>query len=256
MRTMALFVVLVLVLPSGLRAQEDKQVRDRSHDANEELESGRLTLRFFNALTGKPVEGGKVSLKDIGEFVTDFDGKILFEPPAEDREIAVTFLAPGYITAEFGVETMNGSLAFNRFSVSPVLDVHQIRIVLDWGENPKDLDLHFKKDGGYHISFRDMHTLSDGTGTLDRDDTHGYGPETITVQDIAGTSRYECYVHNYSDRHDTQSNTLSHSRATVKLYGEGRLLRVFQVPKNVMGTTWRVFEFVGGSVNAIGTTTP
>ncbi len=256
MKTVALSIVLLLVLPLRMDAQDDKKVRDRSRDAIEELETGKLTLRFFNALTGKPVNGGHVVLKDIGEYVTDFDGKVLFDPPAEDGELAVAFRAPGYITSEFGIEVVNGSLSFNRFSVSPVLDVHKVRIVLDWGEEPRDLDLHFVKDGGYHISFRDMHSVADGTAGLDRDDTHGYGPETITVQDISAVNRYECYVHNYSDRHDEESNALSQSHATVKLYAEGRLVRVFQVSGNLQGTTWHVFEYSGGSVKALGTITP
>ena len=247
MRAIIVSAALLLIASVSMHAQDDKKVRDRSHDAIEELESGKLTLRFFNALTGRPVKGGHVSLKDIGDFVTDFDGKVVFEPPPEDGELAVAFRAPGFISAEFGVEVMNGS---------PILDIHQIRMVLDWGEEPRDLDLHFVKEGGYHISFRDMHTLSDGTGTLDRDDTHGYGPETITVREIGGTNRYECYVHNYSDRNDPESNALAHSRATVKLYGEGRLLRVFQAPRNVEGTTWHVFDFVDGSVHEQGTITP
>ncbi len=256
MKAVALSLALLLLVPLRLQAQVEKKVRDRSHDALEELESGKLTVRFFNALTGKPVKGGHVTVKDIGEFVTDFDGKVLFDPPAEDGEVPVAFRAPGYITSEFNVEVMNGSLYFNRFSVSPTLDVHQVRIVLDWGEKPRDLDLHFVKDGGYHVSYRDMHTASDGTAELDRDDTHGYGPETITVQEISSVNRYECFVHNYSDRNDEESTTLSGSRGTVKLYAEGRLVRVFQVPRNVQGTKWHVFEYSGGAVNELGTITP
>ncbi len=255
MRTFVLVAALFVLLPLRMQGQDEKKVRDRAQDAIEELESGKLTLRFFNALTGKPVKGGHVSLKDIGEYVTDFDGKVLFDPPAEDGEVAVTFRAAGYITSEFGVEVMNGSLYFNRFSVSPTLTVHQVRIVLDWGEEPRDLDLHFVKDGGYHISYRDMHADQDGAAVLDRDDTHGYGPETITVQDISGVNRYECFVHNYSDRHDDESTTLSRSHATVKLYAEGRLIRVFQVPRTGQGTIWHVFEYVGGAVNDLGTIT-
>lgn len=256
MKSVVLSLVLLCAVVLQTEAQEEKKVRDRSHDAMEELESGKLTLRFFNALTGKPVNGGHVTLRDIGDFVTDFDGKILFDPPAEDGELGVAFRAPGYITAEFGVEVMNGSLYFNRFSVSPTLDVHQVRIVLDWGAEPRDLDLHFVKEGGYHISYRDMHAAADGTAILDRDETHGFGPETITVQDISRTARYECTVHNYSDRHEDDSNTLARSHATVKLYAEGRLLRVFQVTPGMPGTHWHVFEYVDGMVNELGTVTP
>jgi hypothetical protein len=90
---------------------------------------------------------------------------------------------------------------------------------------------------------------------LDRDDTRGYGPETITVQEVTTSGRYECFVHNYSDRNDEGSNRLSLSRATVKLYAEGRLIQVFTPPQTGNGTVWHVFEMTGGSVAVLGTIT-
>ncbi len=256
MKIVPVIVAVLLAIPYHGDAQQDKKVRDRANDAMEELESGKLSLRFFNALTGGPVIGASVTLDNIGEFATDYSGKILFPAPQEDATLTVTFRAAGFITAQFPIEVMNGTLYFNRYSMSPALDVRHVRIVLDWGEVPRDLDLHFVKEGGYHISYRDMESAGDGAAQLDRDDTHGFGPETITVEDISSASRYECYVHDYSDRSDEESMTLSQSHATVKLYGEGRLLRVFQVPRNVQGTTWKVFEYVDGKVNEIGTINP
>ena len=180
MKWSIILLALLAGVTSGSWGQDKTKVRDRSHDAMEELESGRLTMRFFNALTGNPIKGGRVSIQGKGDFDTDVEGRVQFEPPDEDGELPIAFRAPGFITSEFSVEIMNGTLYFNRFSVSPIMDVHQVRIVLDWGEEPRDLDLHFVKDGGYHISYRNMHTLADGNGRLDRDDTRGYGPETIT----------------------------------------------------------------------------
>lgn len=256
MKALSLVFALLLIIPTRMDAQEEKKLRDRAQDAMEELESGLLTLRFFDALTGLPVKGAHVAVDDLDGLSTDSDGKVRFAPPMDEGTVSVSFRCAGYLRSEFPLEIMNGSLYVNRFSVSPALDVHKIRIVLDWGDEPRDLDLHFVKEGGYHISYRDMHAASDGTATLDRDDTHGYGPETITVEDISPVHRYECFIHNYSDRNDEESLALAGSHASVKLYAEGRLLRVFQAPRNIQGTTWRVFEYVAGKVNELGSIQP
>jgi hypothetical protein len=256
MKRFAIVLTILALLPCLALTQNKTKVRERAQDAHEELESGRLTLRFFNALNGLPIKGGRVSIEGKGEFTTDFEGKVVFEAPDMDGLLPVAFRAPGFITSEFNVEIMNGSLYFNRFSVSPIMDVHHVRVVLDWGEEPRDLDLHFMKEGGYHISYRNMRTLSDGSGQLDRDDTRGYGPETITVNEVSGSGRYECFVHNYSDRNDSNSDRLSLSRATVKLYAEGRLIQVFTPPRTGTGTVWHVFELVGGSMSVLGSITP
>jgi len=248
-------VLLLVTLPAPLSGQEQK-VRERAADAFEEVETGTLTLRFFNALSGSPIKGGQIAIGDSGIFVTDFEGKVLFPAPEEDGTVMVRFSAPGFITSEFTIEIMNSSLYFNRYSISPVMELRFLRVVLDWGEEPRDLDLHFVKEDGYHISYRDMKTLGDGTGVLDRDDLDGYGPETITVKEISPTARYHCYVHDFSHKRDHDSNGLAQSRAMVKVYGDGRLLHLFSVPRVGAGTLWRVFDIAGGNVREAGEIAP
>ena len=247
--------ILLLAAACGAPAQE-KKVRDRSQDAFEELESGKLTLRFFNALTGNPIRGGNVTLGEIGTFTTDVEGKVLFPAPEEDGTVPVVFQADGYITSEFNIEILTGSVYFNRYSISPAMDLRFIRIVLDWGAEPRDLDLHFLKAGEYHISFRDMRTSADGAGSLDHDAVDGFGPETITVREISHADRYECFVHDYTDRHDEGADRLSRSRATVKVFGQGRLLHVFRVSGPAPGRVWHVFDIVGGVIRESGSVTP
>ncbi len=249
-------LLALLLLAAGGVSSQEKKVRDRSQDAFEELESGKLTLRFFNALTGSPIIGGSVTLRDIGTFTTDVEGKILFPAPEEDGTLPVVFQAEGYVTSEFDVEILTGSVYFNRYSISPAMDLRFIRIVLDWGAEPRDLDLHFLKVGGYHISFRDMRTSADGTGSLDHDALDGFGPETITVREVFHGDRYECFVHDYTDRHDEWTNRLSRSRATVKVFGSGRLLHVFRMSGPGPGRVWHVFDIVGGVIRESGSVTP
>ena len=71
-------------------------------------------------------------------------------------------------------EVIAGTIFWNRFTVSPNIEMGSIRIVLDWDKKPKDLDAHFVKEGDYHISYHNMKVSDDGSARLDRDDQNGF----------------------------------------------------------------------------------
>ena len=123
-----------------------------------------------------------------------------------------------------------------------------MRIVLDWGQRPADLDLHLEKEGGYHISYWDMHNAADGSVTLDRDDRDGFGPETITIMETDLRSVYRVYVHDYTNGGSSSSTELSRSYAAIRVYGRNGLLRSFYVPENRRGNMWEVFRIVNGEI--------
>lgn len=229
------------------------QIQSKTTDVFEELESGNLTLRFYNAVNGKPISNGAVQIESIGEYLSDEDGKVVFPPPEQDGVLRVIIRADGYVPTEFPIEIMAGTLFFNRVSISPQLDIKFVRVVVDWEKEPRDLDAHFVKTGnsGYHISFRNMRVLADGSGILDLDATQGYGPETITVKEVSSKSVYEYYIHDYSNQNNKNSTGLSDSKATVKVYGDGKLLKVIQVPRKREGTVWKVFKIELGQVREV-----
>ena len=55
------------------QAKERKLIEQKKDDVFEELDKKNLTLRFFNALTGKEIAGGTVSVGDA-EYPTDEEG--------------------------------------------------------------------------------------------------------------------------------------------------------------------------------------
>jgi hypothetical protein len=218
---------------------QDKKQKQQISDVFDEMETGNLVLRFFDALTGNPIKNGTVSIETIGEFESDFEGRIYFEPIEDNVVLNVQFSHPEYITSQFDVELMAGTLFFNRFSISPKMPLGSLRVVIDWGENPRDLDAHFEKAGIYHISYRNMRVSADGTAKLDRDDTDGFGPETITTNNIDENAEYSFYVHKYSN----ESTKLSDSKCSVKIYGRNNeLINVLKVPENLNGNYWNVFK--------------
>ena len=249
-------VFLAFIAWSPQLAAQDKKVQEDKDDAMEELMSGKLTLRFYNAIDGKEIPKATVEVKGIDEFTTDEEGKVRVPAPEEDGPYPFTFRAKGFITSEFQFEIMAGALFVRRFSVSPQMDLRYLRIVLDWGSEPRDLDAHFVKENGYHISYRDMKTSADGNGILDRDDRDGYGPETITVKEVSKDATYKFYVHDFSNRNDHSSTRLSDSRAVVRVFGEGKMLKTFSVPKNTRGTRWDVFTVENGTIVDVNTLKP
>jgi hypothetical protein len=248
---LSLWCIAAAFLLTPLSAQEQR-LREKAKDAFEELDSGSLTLRFFNALNGKGIAGGTAEIEGIGTFLTDSEGVALFPPPPEDTTCRVWFSAQGYIPSTFEIEIQAGSLFFNRFSVSPAMDIRHMRIVLDWDKEPRDLDAHFVKKDEYHISFRNMKSAADGTAMLDRDDMDSYGPETITVKQVSKDAEYEFFVHDYSNRSSASSTALSRSKSTVKVFAEGRLMNVFKISQNEQGNSWRVFRINRGAVVPVG----
>lgn len=113
-----------------------------------------------------------------------------------------------------------------------------MRIVLSWGEQPKDLDSHIVS-GPDHVYFSEK---TAGNIALDVDDTDSFGPETITISERDPSRQYVYAVHDYSNRENNNSNSLSNlSRAKVFVYVGESLVRTYYAPQNQIGTMWMVF---------------
>lgn len=217
------------------------------YDAFDELDR-KLTLHFSNALDGVPIKSGNVHIENIGEFVTNKKGAVQFSIPESDGLYGVVFKKQGFITSKFTIDIQAGTLFFNRFSVSPKLPLGYIRIVLNWDKVPRDLDVHFVKKNRYHISYHNMRVSDDKKVKLDRDDSDGFGPETITVSHIDENSEYRYFVHDYSNRTNKNSSGLSKSKATVKVFGNNELVHTLTIPSNKIGNYWSVIKFVNSDM--------
>ncbi len=226
-------------------AQVDK-MKDILED---ETDSENLTIRFYNALDGEPINGGIVIIDDIGEFTTDAEGKIKFPRLDEDQVLLLNFKAEGFIETDVKTEVVAGTIFYNRISISPEMSMENVRIILDWGRNPDDLDAHLEKKGSYHVSYRNMKTTDDGEARLDRDDRDSWGPETITIQEVETDADYTFWVHDYTNRSKENAKKLSKSKAVVKIYANNALQYTVNVPESDRGNKWQVFTINDGVIN-------
>lgn len=163
--------------------------------------------------------------------------------------------APGYIPAVIpDIDFEEGSNDLGQTSSSETLSEGQVRIVLEWGETPSDLDSHLTgpdgSGGRFHVFYRDEEYPADSsTAFLDVDDTSSFGPETITINQFRdGTYRYS--VFNYSDQSDDGAVEIDESPARVTVYDSHGQRASYSAPAAEMGdgNTWRVLEIDGGSV--------
>ena len=116
------------------------------------------------------------------------------------------------------------------YAISPVMDqnLDGMRIVLNWGAQPSDLDSHLVHPST-HVFFSDK---QGDLANLDVDDTTSYGPETVTLEKKKTGVKYLYAVHNYTEGDKKGSLTLSNnSQAKVFVYVGSSLVRTFTPPK-------------------------
>jgi len=247
MKSIKLFIVLSIILSFRTAVAQEDKMKQVMEDVFQETDNNVFTIRLFNALTGDPIEGADVMIENIGNFKSDSAGRVMF-PKQPDGLIKAIFKKTGYISAMLNIDVAAETIMKNRYYLSPTLNIDQFRVVLSWDQKPEDLDAHFMKSNSYHISYRNTRVLNDGTGQLDRDDMDGFGPETITVDQLDANAEYTFFVYNYSAKVNPSAPPISSSKATVWVYGNNKLLNVFYIPTSISGDTWPVFKIEQGQV--------
>ena len=213
-----------------------------------------IFVREGNAPNGAQLAFGVQAALDVGEdeiadlvAETDEDG-IYAVQNAPTGRFRLVIRRDGY--AEDRVENVvvdEGENTIDPRPISEELAEGELRIVLSWGESPRDLDSHLTgplSDGSrFHIAYFNR-SREGSNANLDRDDTSSFGPETITVTALRdGLYRYS--VHNYTNQSADGAVGIRESPAEVRFYNEDGLVDVYSPPAAAEGdgNTWRVFEF-------------
>lgn len=191
------------------------------------------------ALSGVTVKSGNIS------GTTDSAGKYaLYKVPIANTSISAS--KSGYVTNTQTLSLVADEQKTVNFSLSPELTQdEELRIVLTWGESPRDLDSHLLVPAdashlnGYEVYYR-AKGIDDSDeypyAFLDVDDTSSYGPETITIFNTLNHT-YKYYVHNYSGEAE-----ITTSNAKVQVYGRSGLIKTYNVPTSGSGLYWYVFD--------------
>jgi uncharacterized protein YfaP (DUF2135 family) len=199
----------------------------------------------INATTGTPLAVQTTGAQGTASFVGLAAGSYTVE-----------MTRAGYSAGYFTMTIVGGQTGSYPSSIAPTVAAGQIRIILDWGISPSDLDSHLTGptvdgSGRFHVFYADDVYFEGSTvAALDHDDVTSYGPETITIYtQSTGTYRYS--VHDYTNRDLTSGTALGASGARVRVYLGGTLVRTFHVPTGVGGTLWKVFELNGTTITPL-----
>ena len=168
---------------------------------------------------------------------------------------SVSAVAPTYSTIAQTAILQCGALNQVAMALSPAgsapggLASGQFRVILTWGENPRDLDSHLTgpaADGSsrWHVYYSNKR--GGDMCALDVDDTSSYGPETVTCPPTDGTgSSLRPGVYRYSVHHYSGDTNIGVSGANVRLeFFNGQTYSFTPPAGNYAGSkdVWTVFE--------------
>lgn len=208
---------------------------------------GIVKIHLVDAVNGKLLEGGNINIIDprvnqrMASGVTDAQGS--WEAKLGFGKFRALIDKDKYIGGYYDFNIEETELPFFvYFAMPPKFD--KIRVVLTWGASPRDLDAHLAgpdpSGGRFHISYRNKREIG-GKNFLDRDDTSGYGPETITIYKPAQGVYYYA-VYDYTNRNAGDSKSLSYSNATVSVYKDNALAAQFKPGPQENANYWVVFK--------------
>ncbi|MCK8085260.1 tandem-95 repeat protein [Vibrio sp. 1CM8B] len=239
-----------------LQFATDIEDDDMTAIIGEQGDETTVTGTVLDAETSSPVSGAEVTLTDSAgnsyTTVTDDSGNYSVTGSVVDQG-TVTIEQEGSITSSFLVpagEDVNGGVT----AISEVLEETDMRIVVTWGESPRDMDNHlwlYDTENGNeldHIYYRDMsHDLGEGNVVQqDVDDVNGHGPETITIPNYQDADMHYS-VHNYTNRSWDVDGV---EDVQVQVFVGDTLVETFSpdLSDNPSGDHWHVFDIVNGII--------
>ncbi|MDH5933672.1 tandem-95 repeat protein [Vibrio splendidus] len=239
-----------------LQFATDIEDDDMTAIIGEQGDETNVTGTVLDAETGNPIAGADVTLTDNAGHSytaeTDQSGNYSVSGPVVDQG-TVTIEQEGSITSSFLVpagEDTNGGVT----AISEVLEETDMRIVVTWGDSPRDMDNHlwlYDTENGSeldHVYYRDMsHDLGEGNVVQqDVDDTNGGGPETITIPNYQDADMHYS-VHNYTSRSWDVDGV---EDVQVQVFVGDTLVETFSpdLSENPSGDHWHVFDIVNGVI--------
>lgn len=219
-------------------------------DPPNHTEPEKRTIRVTDSDTGRPVALARLTVDETMRTDTDNDGKAELPDGLSDGRHSLLIESDGHIATRTHFSTEGGAVQTPpSYSVARVVEGEggSIKVVLNWGLLPEDLDLHVFS-GSRHVYFSNMHSSGADSIDLDRDDTYYEGPETITVRNRNSESVYRFYVHNYSNKDNPTSSVMSRSGARVQLTMDNVDIGTYSVPADSSGVWWHIFDIEGDEI--------
>lgn len=218
---------------------------DQPYHAEPELRMIHIT----DSDTGNPIALARLTVDETLHTATNEDGDAELPDGLSDGNHSLFIESEGHIATKTHFSTTGGAVQTPPvYSVARAVEGEggSIKVVLNWGYLPPDLDLHVFS-GSRHVYFSSMHSSGVDVIDLDRDDTDYEGPETITVHNRSEEAVYKFYIHDYSNGSNPSSTALSRSGARVQLAIDNVDVDTYSVPTEKAGIWWHVFDIEKGN---------
>ncbi len=223
--------------------------------------------RIIDAISGNPISNAKIKLRtgwgaESGDHIVDLRGEDIaiytdstgsFSLKMFQGNYTLEIEKEGYITAFYNAVAIPENNKDIVYAISPVLPENEYRIIVTWGQTPRDIDSHltYFNYGGqaFHVYYSNPTAIINGRkiAKLDVDDVNGYGPETITIDvddEIINNGEFRYSLYNFSNE-----ELLSKSDACIKIYKGNTLeCEVIYVPREATCRVWHVFDITSKGV--------
>ncbi len=174
----------------------------------------------------------------------------------------VTFsLNAGPNTLSIEVYDLNDAIfaRTEEWTILGAIEPTSVVVTLWWDTDKTDIDLHvgqFDDENDTTVEHVYYSRRSVAGMVLDFDDTNGFGPEHVTVQDVVGSKHFVVRVYYYADHNDSETTTPTPSHITAEVNGENVLSAdaVLSSESTTSGWTtgahvWEVGEFDASGSN-------
>lgn len=224
----------------GLMANGERlEITQWLHQGAGNPTGNRITGSIVNATNTAPINAAQVRFYQDDFLILEESVGAHFDLPLSEGRYQMVVTAEGYVEWSREVRVSAAEPLIVQVSLSPTLNLADevARVVLSWGEVPRDLDSHLLSASGFHLYYSNPNI---GSALLDVDDTNGYGPETVTIRSW-DDGLYRYYVKDYTNNSNPLSTALANSNAVVQLYLGEDAVKVFEVPQGA-GVIWHVFD--------------
>jgi len=220
--------------------------------------AGTVSGAVVDAVTTSAIGGATVEVSGAGlsAATTGAGAFAIAGVPAGGQTLVVS--AAGYISQSAPINVVAGTNAPVSISLAPVLHSEEVRIVLSWGSEPADLDLHLtgpqcNVSARFHAVWYSPEPVP--YATLDADDTASSGPEAVTIRQRNGAwvaGEYDLWVHNFSG-----SPEFAASGAVVTVFQGSEQIAQLQVSAEpgVASNTLDIWRVANVSIDAAGRVT-
>lgn len=213
--------------------------------------TGAVQGQVTDAVSGNPIAGAQVCIQGTNQCATASENGN-YSIPDVPGEHALDVTAPGYIAVDGQPVTIQpGETTTRPVAMSPELAKGEVRIVLEWEKDPSDLDsyLWFPSQTAPIYYNNDGKAGPSSSPRLDRDDTDGEGPETITIP------QQENGTYSYAVKLEAGNGSIPTSNAVVRVYRGNQEVAKFAPPTTGDGIWRHVFDMEGvtGAITPVNT---